>query len=113
MATLKLKIGDDETVRFTITDADGSVVDLTGGTIKLKIADNIDVTDASADYVGTYTSFTDAANGIHDETIPDSETGTWSAGKKKYQVRFINSGGIVVSEDVDNVIIEKNLLDNV
>ena len=112
MANLRLKCGDDETVRFTITDADSAAINLTGGTIKFKIAENITTSDASAEYLGSYTSFTDAANGIHDETIPDSTTSTWTPNKYKFQARFIDSSGIVQSEDVGNIILERNLLDN-
>jgi hypothetical protein len=112
MATLRLKCGDDETVRFTITDADGAAINLTGGSIKFKIAKSDNVTDANATYIGTYTSFTDAANGIHDETIPDSTTGAWTPNNERYQARFIDSSGIVVSEDIDNIILEGNLIDN-
>lgn len=112
MATLKLKSGDDITLRFTITDADSAAVDLTGGTIKFKIAPNIQTADGSATYLGSYTSFTNAAGGIHDETIPDSTTNAWPIGKYIYQVRFIDSTGAVVSEDVTNCIIEQNLVDD-
>ena len=112
MATLKLKSGDDITLRFTITDADSVAINLTGGTLKFKIARNIDIADASATYLGTYTSFTNAAGGIHDEVIPDSVTSLWTPGTYKYQVRFIDSTGAVVSEDVDNCIIEQNLFED-
>jgi len=112
MAALRLKIGDDETVRFTITDADGNALNLTGGTIKFKIADNKSITDAAAVYVGSYTSFTNAAGGIHDEVIPDSVTGLWTAGKYIYQSRFIDSSGVVQTEDEDVVTLEANLIDN-
>ena len=112
MATLKLKIGDDNTIRFTITDADDAAVNLTGGTIKLKIAKTLSITDANAEYYGEYTTFTDATNGIHDETIPDSTSGSWTAGWYKYQTRFIDSSNIVISEDVGKAELETNLIDN-
>lgn len=112
MATLKLKAGDDLTIQFIITDSDSAAVDLTGGTIRFKIAKNLNVTDAAAEYFDSYTSFTDASNGIHDEIIPDSTTSGWTAGTYKYQVRFIDSSALVRSEDVDTCIIEENLLDD-
>jgi hypothetical protein len=113
MATIKLKVGDDNTVKFTITDSAGTAINLTGGTIKFKIAKGLNTTDANAVYVASYTSFTDPTNGIHSEVIPDSISGLWSPGTNyKYQSRFIDSGGIVQSEDVDNCVLEQNLLDN-
>lgn len=113
MATLKLKSGDDLQVRFTITDPDSVAIDLTGGTIKFKIAKNVNTTDTLAVYVGTYTSFTAPTTGIQTETIADSETATWTAGNYQYQVRFIDSSNVVRSEDVATCIIEPNLLDDV
>ena len=112
MATLKLNSGDDITVKFTITDVDEAAIDITGGTIRLKIAKNLNVANGSAEYFGSYTGFTDATNGIHDEVIPDSTTATWTPGSYKYQIRFIDSAGNVVSETVDNCLIEKNLIDD-
>jgi hypothetical protein len=112
MATLKLKAGDDLQIQFTITDSDSAVVNLTGGTIRFKIAKNLNKTDAAAMYFDSYTSFTNAAGGIHVETIPDSVTALWTAGSYKYQVRFIDSSALVRSEDVDTCIIEENLLDD-
>ena len=41
MATLKLKAGNDEPVKFTFKKADGSAINLTGGTIVYKIAKKI------------------------------------------------------------------------
>ena len=112
MATLKLKSGDDLQIRFTITDNDDAVVNLTGGTIKFKIAKNINKDDASAEYLGTYTTFSAPTTGIQTETIADSVTATWTPGNYQYQVRFIDSSGLVRSEDVDTCIIEQNLIDD-
>jgi hypothetical protein len=112
MATLKLKSGDDVQIKFTITDSDGTAIPLTGGTIRFKIAKNINVTNANAEYFGSYSTFTDAANGIHVETIPDTTTKDWTQGEYKYQVRFIDSTSIVRSEDVGPCIIEENLIDD-
>lgn len=112
MAELKLKIGDDIQIKFTITDSDGTAIPLTGGTIKFKIAKNVNITDGNAEYSGEYTTFTDATNGIHIETIPDSTTAAWTGGQYKYQTRFIDSSLVVRSEDIGNCILEKNLLDS-
>ena len=112
MATLKLKTGDDTQVQFTITDSADAVVNITGGTIRFKIAKNLNVADGSAQYFASYTSFTNAAGGIHLETIPDSVTALWTAGSYQYQVRFIDSSAIVRSEDVGTCLIEENLIDD-
>lgn len=112
MAALKLKAGDDLPIKFTIVDSAGAVVDLTGGTIKLKISVKLGVTDAAALYVGSYTSFTNPTGGIHTETIPDATTKDWAAGPYLYQSRFIDSSGIVQSENIDRCAILENLLED-
>lgn len=112
MAALKLKAGDDLSIKFTIVDSNGDVINLTGGTIKFKIAVTLGVTDLAAVYTGTYTSFTDPTNGIHIETIPDATTKDWVAGQYLYQSRFINSSGNVQSEDIDRCTILENLLED-
>ena len=112
MATLKLKSGDDLQIQFTITDSDDAAVNLTGGTITFKIAKNLDVADGSAEYFAAYTSFTNAAGGIHLETIPDSTTSGWTPENYKYQVRFVDSTPLTRTEDVGRCIIEQNLIDD-
>lgn len=112
MATLKLKSGDDLNIKFTITDSSDAAVDITGGTIRFKIAKNIDVADGSAEYFDSYTSFTSPSTGIHTEVIPDATTATWTPENYTYQVRFVDSSGIVRTEDTGSCVIEQNLIDD-
>ena len=112
MATLKLKSGSDNIVKFTVTDSDSAVVNLTGGTIRFKIATSLGVTNAAAEYFDSYTSFTGAANGIHKETIPDSVSKLWTPNNYVFQSRFIDSAGIVRDEDVGICEIVENLQDD-
>ncbi|MEE9451104.1 MAG: hypothetical protein V3V72_13725 [Ignavibacteriaceae bacterium] len=112
MATLKLKSGDDNPVKFVITDSDGDAVNLTGGTIKFKIAKTRSTTDANAEYFGEYTSFTSAVTGTHIETIPDATSKDWTPDNYIFQSRFEDSEGLVQSEDVDICEIEENAIDD-
>ena len=112
MATLKLKSGDDLQIKFTITDSDDAVVNITGGTIRFKIAELRSTTNANAEYFDSYTSFTSPSTGIHIETIPDATTAAWTPGNYIYQVRFIDSSSIVRTEDVDICEIEENAQDD-
>lgn len=112
MGALKLKAGDDLSMKFTIVDSDGAVIDLTSGTIKFKIALTLGVTDAAALYTGEYTSFTNPTGGIHIEIIPDATTKVWVAGQYFYQSRFIDSSGIVQSENIGRCTILENLLED-
>ena len=113
MGVLKLKAGADNNVKFTITDDDDAVVNLTGGTIVFKIATTLSVSDDNAEYFAEYTVFTNAAAGIHIETIPDSTSGLWTPENYIFQARFITSAGLVKDEDIDICEIEGNLIDNV
>lgn len=112
MGVLKLKSGDDLFVRFTIKDHDGAAVDITGGTIRFKLARNLNISDENAEYFDSFTSFTDPTNGIHIEQIPDLTSAGWTPGNYRYQSRFIDSSGDVRSEDVDTNEIEQNLIDD-
>lgn len=112
MAALKLKAGDDLSMKFTIVDSDGAVIDLTGGTIKFKIALTLGITDVAALYTDSYTTFTNPTGGIHTEVIPDLTTKDWAAGQYLYQSRFIDSSGIVQSEDIGRCTILENLLED-
>ena len=112
MATLKLQSGSYNIVKFTITDSDDEAVNITGGTIRFKIATSLSVTNLGAEYFDSYTSFTDAANGIHIENIPDSTTNSWTANNYVYQVRFIDSGNVVRDEFVGIAEILENLQDD-
>jgi hypothetical protein len=110
MATLKLKAGDDRALRFTVKKA-GVAVNLYGGTLTFKIAKNILVSDAEATYFHTMTTFTDAANGIHDETISKLDSITWPSGNYFYQARFTDYNGIIQSDKVEVCLIEATLFD--
>ena len=112
MGILKLKAGDDLPIKFTIVDSDGDAINLTGGTIAFKIASSVSVSNDNAQFFGEFTSFTDPTNGISVNTIPDSTSKDWVAGDYIYQTRFIDSAGIVQSEDLDQCEILKNLIDD-
>ena len=108
MATLKINIGEDAGLRFTITDS-GTAVDLTGGSLKVKIALNVKTSDANALFMDTFTTFTDAVNGIHNEIIPKQTTSTWSPGNYIYQAQFTDSTGIVKHKEIAPLIIADTL----
>ena len=112
MATLKLKSGDDNPIRFAITDSDGAAVNLTGGTIAFKIAKQRSTSNDNAEIFGEFTSFSSPATGIHIETIPDSTSSGWTPDNYIFQSRFIDPAGLVQSEDVDVCEITENAIDD-
>jgi hypothetical protein len=111
MGILKLKAGDDLSMKFTIVDSDGDAINLTGGTIAFKIA-SVSVSNDNAEFFGEFTSFTDPTNGISVNTIPDSTSKDWTPGSYQYQTRFIDSSGVVQSEVIDQCEILENLIDD-
>ncbi len=113
MGILKLKAGDDLSMKFTIKDSDGEPINLTGGTIAFKIASPIGTTNANATFYGEFTSFTDPTNGISVNTIPKATSATWAIGHTQFQSQFIDSSGAVQTEDIDQCEIEQKLIDNV
>lgn len=112
MATFKAIGGATAYPYFVIVDSAGDAINLTGGTIKFKIAKNVNVADGSALYYGAYTSFTNAVGGIHLEAIPASTTSDWTAGQYKFQSQFIDASGVVITEEIDTCIISEPLIDN-
>jgi len=112
MNLIKLKSGDTPTIRLALTDTAGAAVAITGYTIKFKISTNLDDTDAEALYMLTQTTFSDAANGIHDEVIPEDTTKDWEPGLYLYQARWIDAAGVVTSTDYGKCQVEENLIDD-
>lgn len=112
MGALKLKAGDDLSMKFTIKDSDGEPINLTGGTIAFKIASSVSVSNDNAQFFGEFTSFTDPINGISINPISDSISKDWTPNSYVYQTRFIDSAGVVQSEDVDQCEILENLIDD-
>jgi hypothetical protein len=87
-------------------------VPLTGGTIRLKIAKNLNVSNENAEYFDSFTSFTDPTNGIHIETIPKATTAAWTPGNYTYQSRYIDTDPLTRTEDHDVCELEENLIDD-
>jgi len=110
--TLELKSGDDYTLQFTFVDSDGAAVDITGKTVKFAIKNKLSDSDASAIYSTSWTSHSDAANGITTKDIADSVTAAWTPGQYKWQARVINTDNSVNSTDIGECIIEENLIDD-
>lgn len=100
--------GDDQTVRFTITDEDGAVIDASAGTFKFTVKQFYD--DTSAQFQITDSDDIDisqAASGIVDVAIQPADTATL-AGRYVYdlemtlasKVRTLRRGRFFVRKDV-------------
>lgn len=110
---LELKAGDDISLKFTITDSDGAAIDLTGGTINVKIAPSVGTSNNDAIFYDSFTTFTDPTNGISVNSITDTVSKDWTIGVAQYQVQFVDSGGLIKSESIEPVEIKEKLIDNV
>ena len=112
MGVLILKAGDDLFMKFTIKNDDGDAINLTGGTIAYKIAKQIGTSNDDAIFYGTFTTFSDATNGISVNKIAKAISKLWTIGDARQQTQFIDSSGNVESEDVDECEIVQKLIDN-
>lgn len=112
---IQIKSGDTRTIRFTLVDSNENAVNIsTYQKIAFKIATNLSVTNANAEYFVEITtgSFSDPTNGIHDHKISEDVSKAFTPGLYSYQARWVNSSGEVTSEDVGKCEIEKNLIDH-
>ena len=75
MATVTLKAGEAKTIRFTVTDANGAVVDLSSATLTFTVKKRKG-SDVSADIAKSDGDFdkTQAASGIVDVNISSSNS---------------------------------------
>ena len=114
---ITLRSGDSKTIRLTAVNSAGTAVNITGYTLKLKIASDLGVADNESDiellpYYKSIASgaLSDPANGIHDELITKSTSNTWVPGEYMIQARWIDASGEPVSTDVIPCTIVDNLI---
>ncbi len=74
--------GDTFTTQLTITDVNGTAVDLTGGTVEFFITDRT----GALLHTETVTSHTTPASGITTVTITAANTATFAMGCYEYEV---------------------------
>jgi len=93
-SNLFVSAGTDFSQTFTLTEVDGSAIDITGYTIVARMAKHADAINAtsstSADPVWKYitmsASITDATNGEYTISLPDTTTVKLKEGKYVYSV---------------------------
>lgn len=88
--------GDDQTIRFTVTDSTGAVLNVSAGTFKFTVKDDID--DAIADALfqkqspaGNGIDLTSAASGIVDVNVAAADTQALS-GPKFWDLEMVLAG---------------------
>lgn len=96
--TIEIIIGNTYSSTITITDSNGAV-DITGNTVKFKIARTLSVSDAGAEYLASTEDATDLvmttpASGICTLTIPEDTTKAFAPGTYKWQIRYIDGSNV-------------------
>jgi hypothetical protein len=95
MASIVLIQGDSINEIITITDKDKEVINITGGTVKFRIVEDVDDIKAASEYYNDAVTITDAALGQATLTIARSVTKAWTPGEYKWEVEYIDSAGNV------------------
>ena len=112
---ITLRSGDSKTIRLTAVNSADTAVDITGYTLKIKIASDLGVAEDETDiellpYYKSITSISDPTNGIHDEVITKSTTNAWVPGDYLIQARWIDGSGEPGSTAVIPCTIVENLI---
>jgi hypothetical protein len=104
--------GDDQTVTFTVTQADGSVQDITNWTFKFTVKESVD--DAIADAMfqkttgGGGIALTTPLSGILDVTIAAADT-SGLAGHYIYDLQGTDGSGNIRTTTIARFSVQKNV----
>jgi hypothetical protein len=91
----KLEITQGDTLDFAVTfTADGSVIDLTGGTIVCKVHNCGTVLSTA-----TTTVFDDPTSGVQAITFDDAETTDWPIGLISYEIKLTTAAGNIKTKN--------------
>lgn len=86
--------GEDKTIEFTVFQADGTTAqDITGWALQFELCDLAD--PPVSQFIKTTVSgivITDAANGVLEVTILDTDTDPLAPGKFQYELRRTDAG---------------------
>jgi len=91
MAKYQISKGDDFTTQLTITDQDGSAVDLTGGTVVFTLYDR----NGDTLHAETVTAHTTPGSGVTTISIDDLDTATFPFGCYDYEAQLTTAGGVI------------------
>lgn len=112
MATLTLKQGDTISRTVTIKDSAGVAINITGGTVKMKIAKNLTDTNATAIYYNAALTLTTPASGIATLAVTHAVSVLWTPGEYKWEIEYIDASSNYSHTDTGVCIIEKSIYSN-
>ena len=106
MADLTIIRGDDMTIGFTYTDADGDAIDITDYTIFFTAKPEVDddATDAAAVISKDVTTHSDPTNGKTNITLTDSDTDV-DLCTLKGEIQVVSDAGVIVSSNQFSVVV--------
>ncbi len=112
MASIKIVQGDTASFVLTIKDLDNTVVDLTGGTVKFRIVEDVTDAEGSALYVDNSVTLSDATNGQATVTIAAATTIGYAVGGYHWQVEYIDAAAAVSHSYTDTLVVLKSIYSN-
>lgn len=90
--------GDDWTVRCTIRDAEGQIVDITGYSYWMTLKSDVSSADPGQAQVGPVVAGSpDASSGIIYITMPKSQTASLAPGVYNYDIQQVDLSGDVTT----------------
>ncbi len=108
--TIEIVRGDDRLLNLTFTDDNGNAIDLTGGTVFFTVKKQKNDLDADAIITKTVTSHTNAAGGLSQIDLTNSDTNI-TAQTYHFDLRYKDSSGNIVSPiDNGNFVIKERIL---
>lgn len=102
MASLTVVAQNDLILKYTVTDQDGDAVSLTGATIKWSIRRDLETLAALEKTTSAGIAITDAAGGVFQVTITDTETENLT---KRYvmEATIIDVDGFIYTITTDDI----------
>lgn len=103
---------NDITISVTVTDQDGNVVDITGGTVTLTVKENYGDADPGALQIIVLSgALTDPANGQTNIVIADTDTTSVDVGNYLYDIQLNTAGGDIYTLVLGNFLLKDKVKD--
>jgi hypothetical protein len=106
--------GDDQTIRFAVTNPDGTAKNITGWTFKFTVKKSIDDAIGAAKFQKTTGGggivLTTPASGILDVSVAAADTQAL-AGRHYYDLQGRDAGGLIGTQRIASFVVLKNVTD--
>lgn len=92
---IQYRTGESQTFLVTVTDTTGTLVDLTGATLKMTVVDNVETPTTTIAKTATLLTQSGATLGQAEIDFVPSDTSSMAAGQYFYDVRIMLASGEV------------------